>query len=70
MVDALIHKHGANVEAVARKVYEVGVPTHTKMHLSGGADVDWDRVSAAILSLMTLIRIGSLSKEISSPATA
>ena len=42
----------ANVEAVARKVYEVGLPTHTKTHLSGGADVDWDRVSAAILSLI------------------
>ena len=42
----------ANVEAVARKVYEVGVPTHTKMHLFGGTDVDWNRVSTAILSLI------------------
>ena len=42
----------ANVEAVARKVYEVGLPTHTKTHLSGGTDVDWNRVSAAILKLI------------------
>ena len=42
----------ANAEAVARKVYEVGLPTHTKTHLSGGTDVDWNRVSKAILSLI------------------
>ena len=42
----------SNVEAVARKVYEVGLPTHTKTHLSGGTDVDWSRVSTAILLLI------------------
>ena len=39
------------MEAVARKVYEVGLPTHTKTRLTGDNDVDWGLVSTAILLL-------------------
>ena len=42
----------SNVEEVARKIYEVSLPLHTKRHLTGDKEVDWSFVSSAILLLM------------------
>ena len=41
----------SNVE-VARKLYDVGLPTQTKRHLTGDNDVDWSLVSTAVLLLV------------------
>ena len=42
----------SNVEEVARKIYDVGLPLHTKRHLTGDNKVDWSLVSSAILLLI------------------
>ena len=42
----------SNVEEVARKIYEVGLPLHAKRHLTGDNDVDRSLVSSTILLLI------------------
>ena len=42
----------SNVEEVARKIYDVSLPLHTKRHLTGDNDVDRSLVSSTILLLI------------------